>query len=182
MRRALGRPARELRAGAPGLAAEHWAQGRPPRGGGPAGSIQGKISSSCTATPAVQAVQRVHSHNQSATVRDILEWNTHFLMAFESFFGQEGASLAEAPRLSGLARRSLAERAYWCAVSNLARGGAWSQSRALWRQAIDLKPRMVVLPPLGYLWRRTDVLRRPTQPVLDRLGRLRLAARWAPNG
>jgi glycosyltransferase involved in cell wall biosynthesis len=104
-------------------------------------------------TDAVQAFQRVHGHNQSATVADIQLWNLQFEAAFESFFSREGAALPNTRAYRDMARRSLGERAYWSAFAHLARGEG-KTALALAKFAIRLAPSTLALPPLGYLLRR----------------------------
>ena len=114
-------------------------------------------------TDAVQGIARVHPLSQSAASRTVHDWNVEFLAAFETFFAGEGAALPQAGRLRRLARRSLAERAYWCAASHLARGDV-ALAGDLIRFAVRMAPSTAVLPPLTALLRRPD--------TLERLGRL----------
>lgn len=110
-------------------------------------------------TDAVQGIARVHAMTQSAAARDVLAWDLDYLGAFESFFRFEGSRLPEARRLRRLARRSLAERAYWGAVAQAVRGDL-RLARGLMAFALGRCPDMALLPPLAALGRRTDVLRR----------------------
>lgn len=59
--------------------------------------------------------------------------------------------MADADRLLRLGRRSIAERAYWCAVKDLTRGRA--SAIALFRLAVRLDPRVALIPPFRYLFR-----------------------------
>ncbi|MBP2300846.1 glycosyltransferase family 2 protein [Azospirillum picis] len=114
-------------------------------------------------TDVIQGIARVHPLSQSASSRTVHDWNVEFLAAFETFFADDGAALPQAGRLRRLARRALAERAYWCAASHLARGDA-ALARDLLRFSVRLAPSTAVLPPLTALLRRPD--------TLERLGRL----------
>lgn len=109
---------------------------------------------------AVQGVMRMHETNQSAHVRkehtfDLINCRD----AFESFFAHEGRQLEDGARLHRLARKSLAERAWWSAVSHLVRGHRQT-ARDLFGFARELRPITAYLPPLDYLLRRQDVLTR----------------------
>jgi len=86
-------------------------------------------------------------------------YNWHDEAAFESFFAHEGGSLPDAARLHRLARRSLAERAYWQAVAELCRGHAGA-SRDLFKFAFSRRPSTAFLPPVSYLFRRADTASR----------------------
>lgn len=114
-------------------------------------------------TDAVQGIARVHPLSQSASSRTVHDWNMEFLAAFETFFANEGAALPQAGQLRRLARRALAERAYWCAASHLVRGDV-ALARDLIRFSVRMAPSTAVLPPLTALLRRPD--------TLERLGRL----------
>ena len=114
-------------------------------------------------TDVVQGIARVHPLSQSASSRTVHDWNVEFLAAFETFFADAGAALPQAGRLRRLARRALAERAYWCAASHLARGDV-ALARDLIRFSVRMAPSTAVLPPVTALLRRPD--------TLQRLGRL----------
>ncbi|MBB2969601.1 glycosyltransferase family A protein [Mesorhizobium sp. RMAD-H1] len=114
-------------------------------------ACHGKIAE----TSAVQAFARVHEANQSASVADLPRWNREFAAAFDSFFANEGAALAERTRLQRLARRSLGESAYWSGLASLARG-EYRVGFDLIRFAVHTAPRTAILPPIGRLLRRPD--------------------------
>lgn len=103
-------------------------------------------------TAAVLGVKRMHGHNRT---RDFLAERTRDLVermaALDSFFSSEGRAMADADRLLRLGRRSIAERAYWCAVKDLARGRG--SAIALFRLAVRLDPRVALIPPFRYLFR-----------------------------
>ncbi|WP_113291924.1 glycosyltransferase family A protein [Agrobacterium tumefaciens] len=107
---------------------------------------------------AVQNFTRIHGANQSAILDNVLAWNTEIEAALESFFGNEGALLANAQTLLRRGRASLSDRAYWCAISNFTRRRPGAG--ALLAQAFRLRPASAFLPPLSYLLRRPDALHR----------------------
>lgn len=103
-------------------------------------------------TSAVQGIKRVHGSNRTndyltERTRDLVER----LAALQSFFANEGRNLADAQQLHRLGRRSIAERAYWCGVKDLARGRP--SGTGLLKLAFRLAPATAVLPPLNYLLR-----------------------------
>ncbi|UXN65721.1 glycosyltransferase [Phyllobacterium sp. A18/5-2] len=106
----------------------------------------------------VQSIVRIHGANQSAVLKNVHHWNIESQAAFEAFFEAYGASLRDADELLRKARRSLSDRAYWCAVSHLLRGDPGV--RDLIGYAVRLHPMSAILPPLGYLWRRPDAISR----------------------
>ncbi|KJF72829.1 glycosyltransferase family 2 protein [Agrobacterium arsenijevicii] len=115
---------------------------------------------------AVQNFTRIHGANQSAILDNVLAWNTEIEAALESFFGNEGASLANAQTLLRRGRASLSDRAYWCALSNLARRRPGVG--ALLAQAFRLRPASAFLPPVSYLLRRPDALHRIREAIARR--------------
>ena len=113
-------------------------------------ALLGRVADS----PAVVGIKRMHGHNRThdylaERTRDLVER----LAALESFFSREGRTLADAERLMRLGRRSIAERAYWCGIKDLARGRR--SALALLRLAVRLDPVLAIVPPLNYL-RRMD--------------------------
>jgi len=131
-------------------------------------------------TKAIQGIHRTHSSSRSATLTTTHEWILYCEAAFDSFFTHEGASIPDSGRLRRLARRSLAEQAYWCAVSALCRREA-SISFELLRLAVSLSPTTVIVPPLSYLFRREDAFRRVRHHLSEMVGWLRTRARPAPE-
>ncbi len=111
---------------------------------------------------AVQGLKRAHPLNRCATVHNVHMWDLHYEAAFESFFAKEGASVDGARRLRRIARRALSERAYWGSVASLLRGDA-RLSFDLLRFALTRNPISVVVPPLGYLFRRRDAFQKIAQ-------------------
>jgi len=114
---------------------------------------------SAAETDAVQGIRRVHPSNRSATVYDCHQWDLQWEAAFESFFKNEGARLPNARCLHRMARRALAERAYWGSFSNLLRGD-FGLSWHLLQYAIGRCPDTLILPPIGYLLRHRDSMAR----------------------
>jgi glycosyltransferase involved in cell wall biosynthesis len=134
-------------------------------------------------TDACQGISRVHGSNRSTFggelhaanlakhERERTLYNWHDEAAFESFFANEGRSLPEASRLHRMARRSLAERAYWAAVTRLCRGQT-DTGKVLLAFALRRRPRAAVLPPVSYLFRRDDALGRMISVASDAVRRL----------
>jgi glycosyltransferase involved in cell wall biosynthesis len=118
-------------------------------------------------TEAHLGILRFHGSARSAAARRVqtvpyhqppaMPW--HDEAAFESFFAHEGGSVPEATRLHQLARRSLGERAYWAALAHLCRGQIGT-SRDLLKFAFNRRPATAILPPVRYLFRRQNGLRR----------------------
>jgi glycosyltransferase involved in cell wall biosynthesis len=127
-------------------------------------------------TDAFQAILRMHGTNRSTFLAEVHVWHlVHTEKAVDCFFAHDGANLPHASSLLRMARRSLAERAYWSAVSNLARGNLRG-CLALLRFAIRRRPAALFLPPLDYLLRREDTLVRIRHIVTNLLRRHRLPA------
>ncbi|TCL74562.1 glycosyltransferase [Rhizobium sp. BK251] len=127
----------------------------------------------------VQAVARVHGANQHAALSNIHLWNLESEAAFETFFAGDGKTVEDAARLMRIARRSLSDRAYWCAVSHLLRGDPGV--RDLLAFAVRLRPLSAFLPPLGYvLWRRPDAKER-MKALFSRSGRRTAPASVGPS-
>ncbi|HET7413155.1 MAG TPA: glycosyltransferase family 2 protein [Pararhizobium sp.] len=119
----------------------------------------------------VQAVNRRHADNRSGLFRNRqLLHIRHTAAAADCFFAHEGSRLPGAARLHRLARRSLAERAYWAAVSGFLRG---QPAHELFSYAFHEQPRTALLPPVDYLLRRPDTRQR----MIDYAGRLFTARR-----
>jgi hypothetical protein len=136
---------------------------------------------SAAATDAIQGIRRVHPSNRSATLPDCQAWNLHWEAAFDSFFANEGARLAEAKRLHRMARHALAERAYWGFLSNALRGDFRLAVRLL-RYAFSRCPMTTVVPPFGYLFRHHDSLERIRGAVAGVGKRWRISTRATSPG
>jgi glycosyltransferase involved in cell wall biosynthesis len=113
-------------------------------------------------TPAIQGIKRMHGSNRTNTyleerTRDLVER----VAAIECFFSHEGRAMPLAARLRRLGRRSIAERAYWCGLKDLARGRR--SAFALLRLAFELDRTTVVVPPVNYLFRTKRFARAPLQ-------------------
>jgi hypothetical protein len=126
-------------------------------------------------TDAVQGIRRVHPLNRSARVFDCHKWDLQWEAAFESFFRHEGARLPNCQRLQRMARRALAERAYWGCLSNLLRGN-FTLSRDLLHYAVTRCPDTIILPPVGYLLRHSDSPRRIARALSETGSRWRTLA------
>lgn len=107
----------------------------------------------------VQAGIRSHGTNRSQDLRmrQLLHIR-HTAEAAEAFFANEGRMLPDCGRLLRVARRGIAERAYWSAVAHLLRGAPGASE--LMRFALSRRPQLALLPPLGYLLNRPDTKRR----------------------
>lgn len=121
---------------------------------------------------AIQLFARLHPSNQSASVTNVHAWNVEMEHAFAAFFGGTGASLDQALRLHRMARHSLADRAYWCAISHLLRGD--TGVRELFRFALRLRPTLALLPPLGSLFHRAEAIDRIRETLLASFATRRL--------
>jgi glycosyltransferase involved in cell wall biosynthesis len=103
-------------------------------------------------TSAVQGMRRSHASNMSKLDHQTRTQELgHRAAAFESFFANEGRAMPDARRLSGLAKRSLAARAYWWGMRALSRGDLTSALQ-LFRFAFGMRPTSVILPPVSYLF------------------------------
>jgi Glycosyl transferase family 2 len=127
-------------------------------------------------TNAVQAIARIHPMMRTAAVGDAryagLDWDLHIEAAFESFFANTRGSTPNLRRLHRTAQRSLAERAYWGALSNLVQGNV-GLSLDHWKFAFTRHPATMILPPIGYLLRRKDSFNRIAQVMKDAARRMR---------
>jgi hypothetical protein len=78
--------------------------------------------------------------------RDLIEREA----AFDIFFRNEDRMLAGADRLHRLAKDSIAERAYWCAVGDLVR--RYGSATELFRLAFRLSPMTAFVRPSTICW------------------------------
>ncbi|RCS22663.1 glycosyltransferase [Phyllobacterium salinisoli] len=107
----------------------------------------------------IQAGIRSHDANRSSELRARQIMHIlHTAQAAECFFAHEGKDMPDSAYLLQLARRGIAERAYWSAVSHIQRREPGAME--LLKLAFTLRPRTAILPPLGYLLRRPDTVRR----------------------
>src|SRR5690606_3244606 len=100
-----------------------------------------------------QAFARSHPQNQSATVNGILNWNREFEAGFRSFFDHEGENLPQQRHLFAMVQDCLTKRAYWSAISSLARRP--KAAGALMAFALRREPMLAVMPPFDYLFKRS---------------------------
>lgn len=104
-------------------------------------------------TSAVQGIRRLHKANESKRhIASRTQELAHREAAIESFFAHEGAVIANAERLRGLARRRLAERAYWWGARELSQGFG-RDAFDLFRFSFARSPIMMIAPPVGHLIR-----------------------------
>lgn len=111
-------------------------------------------------TDAVQAFLRLHGENRTTQLARGPGWEfAEVKAAIDSFFAHEGAALPDAGALQRRAVRSLAARAYWAALANVARGRA-DAFPGFFAAATALSPAMRLVPPLDYLLTRPDAFAR----------------------
>lgn len=117
--------------------------------------LQGRIAE----LDCVQGGTRSHGQNRSQQLRDThLLHIQHTADAGEYFFAREGRVLPDCDALHRMARRGIAERAYWSAISHLLRGDpAWRQ---LLKFAVSQRTQTAFIPPVNYLLHRPDTKRR----------------------
>lgn len=105
-------------------------------------------------TSAIQGMRRSHTSNMSKRHHQTKTQELGYrAAAFESFFAKEGHAMSDARRLSELAKRSLAARAYWWGLRALFRSDPTS-ALPLFGYAFRMRPTSVILPPVGYLLSR----------------------------
>lgn len=120
--------------------------------------------------PVLQAIKRVHGRNMSVTASDnILRDYAQRAEAFRSFFQREGGELEDAAFLHRLARRRLAQRAFWTAMAQSGRG-RWGTARSLLGLVHQLDPSAPFLPFLAGLVRMRRPDKRFVALVRDVLG------------
>jgi glycosyltransferase involved in cell wall biosynthesis len=117
-------------------------------------------------TDDIQAVQRLHEMNVSQTtwknpVRRMLEQ----IAVVDSFFRNEGRDMPEAKSLQAAARRRTGAGAYWAGVAQLLRGD-YRSGFDLFKLAVNLSPRVAIIPPLNYLARIERPFERFRQIIL----------------
>lgn len=113
----------------------------------------------------IQAGIRTHAENRSKDLWTHQSLNLqHTAAAAESFFNHEGRWLDGAEALRKRARRGIAQRAYWSAVSHALRANP--EAFRLLILAFRLSPTTIFLPPLGYLLRRRNLMPRLVEKAL----------------
>jgi glycosyltransferase involved in cell wall biosynthesis len=100
----------------------------------------------------LQGIRREHGSNQLTQ----LHWENgedarHRIAAIDCFFANQGRLLKERDVLRRVARRRLAEKTYWSAVSHLARGHG-TAATALFKVSFELRPATAACPPISYLF------------------------------
>ena len=120
-------------------------------------------------TDAPLGVRREHETNMSklycnTKIRDLREREA----AFRGFVMSEPSDVRSPSPLLPLARRCLAESAYWSAVSHMFRGRA-SESLELFRYGFRLSPAAMLVPPVGHLFRMRGALRRVADVISESL-------------
>jgi glycosyltransferase involved in cell wall biosynthesis len=119
-----------------------------------------------------QGIRRIHSLQmsegyRSKMVRDFTEREA----AFVSFFNNEGQSMPDADRLQKLVSRRLGEQAYWSTASHLLRGHIREAGQLL-NFCLSRRPSVVVMPPIGWLFRMDRPLQRVVQVLREAMRRL----------
>jgi len=117
----------------------------------------------------IQAGIRSHDANRSLDLwAHQIQHILHTEAAAKSFFDHEGGNIKGSGRLRRLARRGIANRAYWSGVSHLVRKDR--EAADLFKLAFSLSPASAFIPPVGYLLNRPDTLRRIGSFLKSRLG------------
>ncbi len=107
----------------------------------------------------IQAGIRSHDANRSTELwAHQIQHILHTAAAAESFFDHEGGQIQGSRALRRLARRGIANRAYWSGVSHLLRRNR--EAIDLFKLAFRLSPLSAVIPPMRYLADRPDTFRR----------------------
>jgi GT2 family glycosyltransferase len=107
----------------------------------------------------IQAGIRSHDANRSTELwAHQIQHILHTAAAAESFFDHEGGQIAGSNAMRRLARRGIAHRAYWSAVSHFLQRNP--EGFNLLKLAFTLSPSTAFLPPVSYLLRRPDTMRR----------------------
>ncbi|WP_137134362.1 glycosyltransferase family 2 protein [Rhizobium sp. FKY42] len=118
-------------------------------------SMHGKIGE----LDCIQAGIRSHGENRSTELwSHQIQHILHTAAAASSFFDNEGGTMADSYALRQLARRGIADRAYWSAFSHLVRCDR--EAIELFKLSFNLHPMNAVIPPLSYLAARPDTLKR----------------------
>jgi glycosyltransferase involved in cell wall biosynthesis len=128
-------------------------------------------------TNALQAVRRIHASQATTSFRDepVNDHKAHE-DAFESFFAHEGRLLPNRGKLLELARRNMADHAYWSGLSHIIRGYR-KEGMTLVRYASRNSWLGLRHPPLRYLTLHKS-LRHRTREILAQFS---LARREGPG-
>jgi len=109
-------------------------------------------------TSSIQGIRRLHTDNESRRqIATRTQELAHREAAIESFFAHEGAAIPWAGRLRRLARRRLAERAYWWGIREMTKGFGGA-AFDLFKFAFKRSPAMMILPPVGHLLRSRPLI------------------------
>jgi glycosyltransferase involved in cell wall biosynthesis len=105
-------------------------------------------------------IRRIHSTGLTVPLwkdklRDLQEREA----VFESFFGLEGADLSNSLQLRRIARRRIAEAAFWSAAAHLFRSRA-KEANQLLKYGYRLDPSLWLRPPVGHLFRTPGTFKR----------------------
>ena len=132
-------------------------------------------------TPLTQAVYRLHGSNMSRAyyARILVDYEQRAL-AFDTLFKHHGPRIPNARAHHALARRRLAEAAYWTGVARCCRGDM-AIGRELLGFGLSLRPRMRLLPPVGQLFRHDRPDQKIASVLSDALRRLALRAGLVPQ-
>jgi hypothetical protein len=116
----------------------------------------------------IQAGIRSHDANRSTELwAHQIQHILHTAAAAQSFFDHEGGSMKGSSALRRLAQRGIADRAYWSGISHLMR---WDcEALDLFKLAFRLSPLSALIPPVAYLFKRPDTLRRIGTSLTRRL-------------
>ncbi|TWF48085.1 glycosyltransferase family 2 protein [Neorhizobium alkalisoli] len=107
----------------------------------------------------IQAGIRSHDANRSTELwAHQIQHILHTAAAVQSFFDHEGGEMKGSGALRRLARRGIANRAYWSGISHLLRRNR--EAIDLFKLAFRLSPLSALIPPVAYLANRPDTLRR----------------------
>lgn len=115
-------------------------------------------------------VQRMHTSNLSRSfwddrMRDL----TEKVAVFNSFFSHEGRNVLGADRMHRLAKRRLAETAFWSAVSHVLRRRP-RDGMDIFKLGLNLNPLSMLLP-VGHLYRIEGALKRASTVIAETFGK-----------
>lgn len=112
------------------------------------------------------AIQRMHTTNISSAIWDDRLRDLRAREAvFRSFFSHEGSAITNAAKLHKIARRRLAETAFWSAASHFYRHRI-AEGVRLYTYSLRLSPTSALLPPIRHLFRTPGAFKRLADVVL----------------
>lgn len=111
------------------------------------------------------AIQRMHTANLLSALwgnrlKDLQEREA----TFNSFFRREGRNIPRSVELHRIAKRRIAETAFWSAASHVYRGRT-SAGLALLKYSLALSPSLILLPPVRHLFRTNGALKRVVEII-----------------